>query len=208
MNKDQHKDVAADDLSQSLDDFSALSGEMPAEEAQDLMRIGQKISGELRRSRRRFLFMYALFSLIGYLASLSLCSQNSFMIRVFPLDIAVFLHQLPDPWCPLTCGLFFSALPISFLVFFLDRFQLRRTLRELWWLPIVTVVFACGLMTVLPESFQHEGMTHASHNELRDTRGDLAWLVWWSLAAVANPVFVIFADRMFAKLKVKRSLSA
>lgn len=63
-------------------------------------------------------------------------------------------------------------------------------------------------MTVLPESFQHEGMTHASHNELRDTRGDLAWLVWWSLAAVANPVFVIFADRMFAKLKVKRSLSA
>jgi len=208
MRHDQLKQPAAEDLSQSLDDFTSLSGELPENEGRKLRRVGKEISGELRRSRRQFLFVYVLFSLIGYVASLSLCSQNAFMFRVFPIDIAVFLHQLPDPWCPLTCGLFFSAVPVLFLVVFLDRFQLRRMLRELWWLPVLTVVFACGLMTMLPENLQHEGMSHAAHGELRDTRGDVQWLVWWSLAAVANPVIVIFVDRLLPKLRALRSLNS
>jgi hypothetical protein len=197
---DKNRKVA-EDLSDSLDDFTSLSGDVPESAGQKLMGVGQKISGELRRSRRRFLSVYVIFSLFGYFASLSLCSQNAFMFRVFPVDIAVVLHKLPDPWCPITCGLFFSALPILFLVLFLDRFQLRRVLRELWWLPVATVVFACGLMTVLPENLQHEGMTHAFHEGLRNTRGDMKWLVWWTLAAVANPLFLILADRLVLRFK-------
>lgn len=199
--KDKEQKSQSRDFDHSLNDFVALSGDVPESAGRKLMRVGQEISSELRRSRRRFFFMYIIFSAIGYVASLSLCSQNAFMFRVFPVDIAVFLHKLPDPWCPITCGLFFSALPVLFLVLFLDRFQLRRMLRDLWWLPILTVIFVCGVMTLLPDQWQHEGMSHTVHGELRDTRGDVQWLIWWMLAAAANPVILIAVDRFIVKLR-------
>lgn len=199
--KDKEQKSQSRDFDHSLNDFVALSGDVPESAGRKLMRVGQEISSELRRSRRRFFFMYMIFSAIGYVASLSLCSQNAFMFRVFPVDIAVFLHKLPDPWCPITCGLFFSALPVLFLVLFLDRFQLRRMLRDVWWLPILTVIFVCGVMTLLPDQWQHEGMNHTVHGELRDTRGDVQWLIWWTLAAAANPVILIAVDRFIAKLR-------
>jgi hypothetical protein len=192
--------VRHDDLSDAVDDFASLSSEVPASAGEKLMRVSDEISAELRRSRRRFFFVYVFFSLAGYVASLSLCSQNAFMLRVFPIDFAVYLHTLPDPWCPVTCGLFFSALPILFLVLFLDRFQLRRVARELWWLPIATVLLACLIMTILPETLQHEGMSHVQ-GHLRDTRGDVVWMLWWTLAAIINPVFFILCDRILVRLK-------
>lgn len=201
MNEDKDKSSVADELHQSLDDFTSHAGDVPESASQKLMGVRHKISDELRLSRRRFVFVYIMFSLVGYIASLSLCSQNAFMFRFFSVDIAILLHQLPDPWCPITCGLFFSAPPVLFIVMFLDRFQLKRVLHELWWLPIVTVLIACALMTLLPENLQHEGMTHVAHGHLRDTRGDVQWLVWWTFAAVLNPVVLILANHLKARLR-------
>lgn len=197
---DNRQGTRRDDLSEAIADFSALPSDVPDGAGAKLMRVGDEISIELRRSRRRFLFVYVLLSLAGYVASLSLCSQNAIMLRVFPIDVAVYLHTLPDPWCPVTCGLFFSALPVLFLILFLDRFQLRRVARQLWWLPIATVLFACLTMSLLPEALQHEGMGHV-HGHLRDTRGDVVWMFWWTLAAISNPVIFIICDRIFVRLK-------
>lgn len=196
MNIDQEKNLneVDQDISNSITVFSQLSDELPDVAQRSMMGVEQRISGELSRSRKRFFALYILLSVVGYIFSLSLCSQNSVALTKFSLDTAAILHQLPDPWCPMVCGWFFSLLPVISLFIFLDRFQVRRLLRELWWLPAATALVSCFLMAFLPSTFQHEGMHH-SHQGIRNTRGDFVWMMWWIVAAVSIPALVALVGR-------------
>ncbi len=196
MNIEKEKKLSEveQDISNSITTFSQLSDELPDVAQKSMMGVGQIIKGELSRSRKRFFALYIVLSIVGYIFSLSLCSQNSVALTKFSLDTAAILHQLPDPWCPMVCGWFFSLLPVGSLFIFLDRFQVRRLLRELWWLPAATALVSCLLMAFLPSAFQHEGM-HQSHQGIRHTRGDIVWMVWWTIAAVSVPALVALVGR-------------
>ena len=187
--------------SEELREFTSTSGELPLSVEARLAKTSSSISGQLERSRRRFLFSYVLFSALGYFLSLSLCSQNSIALTKFSINVASILHQLPDPLCPIVCGVFFSVLPMLSVFLFLDRFQRRRMLVAYWWLPALTTLLSCLVMSLLPESLQHDGM-HMNHAGMRNTRSDVVWLIWWTIAAVTIPaLFALLAKR---RLKLDR----
>lgn len=196
MNKDKESELSAieRDISSSISTFSQLSDKLPDAAERSMKDVERRISGELSRSRERFFALYIVLSVVGYIFSLSLCSQNSVALTKFSLDTAAILHKLPDPWCPMVCGWFFSLLPVASLFVFLDRFQVRRLLRELWWLPAATALVSCLLMTFLPGAFRHEGM-HPSYEGIRHTRGDFVWMAWWIIAAVSIPALVALVGR-------------
>lgn len=187
--------------SNDLKDFETSTGDLPANVQSDLESTEKAISDELKRSRGRFFISFSLLSVIGYFCSLSVCSQNSIALTQLSLNVAAHLHQLPDPWCPIVCGIVFSILPILFLFIWLDRFQLRRLIVQFWWLPVLTTLLSCLLMSVLPAAFQHDGM-HASHNGIRNTHGDVIWLMWWTLSAMAIPLVIAG----LGKIKMSSSL--
>lgn len=191
MRERKRKPVSGDDLQTSFKAFNEISGEIPDTVQGRIKVVQQKINVKLVRSRKRFFLAYAFFSVLGYLFSLSLCSQNSIALTAFSLDTAAFLHRLPDPWCPIVCGFFFTLVPALCLLLFLDRFQIRRLVREFWWLPILTALFTCVLMIFLPGTFQHEGM-HSHHEGVRQTQGDALWLFWWTVAAISIPALNAF----------------
>jgi hypothetical protein len=192
-----------------LSDFETVSGELPQSVVEQMTHTSEKIAKELTLSRQRFVFSFLFFSVLGYFASLSLCSQNAIGLTRFSLSVAAILHSLPDPLCPVVCGLAFSFLPLVSLFLFLDRFQLRRLIVRLWWLPVLTTLISCLLMIVLPPTFQHEGMhlmherqAHLEHQlanqgatGVRDTRTDAGWLMWWASSAVALPAVVVWSLR-------------
>lgn len=167
-------------------EFEQTRSDIPVEASEKLSTMERKIRSELLLSRKRFFVTYVVASVAGYFFSLSLCSQNSIAITAFSLDTAALLHSLPDPWCPLVCGWFFSLLPVCCLFVFLDRFQVRRMLQDFWLLPAVTAFLSCALMIVLPSAFQHDGM-HLAHSGIRHTQSDVVWLMWWTFAAISIP---------------------
>ncbi|MFZ9518970.1 MAG: hypothetical protein ACO3A4_00680 [Silvanigrellaceae bacterium] len=188
----------ANAASAELMEFNSTSGELPASVEVQLAKTRLSISSELEASRRKFLVSYLLFSALGYFLSLSLCSQNSIALTKFSINVAAILHQLPDPLCPIVCGVFFSFLPMVSVFLFLDRFQLRRMVVAYWWLPALTTFLSCLVMSLLPESLQHDGM-HMNHSGMRDTRSDVVWLIWWTIAAVAIPALIA----VFAKSRLR-----
>ncbi|MEY4065118.1 MAG: hypothetical protein RIR26_1326 [Pseudomonadota bacterium] len=170
----------------SLSEFNTLHHEISAEQGRELSLVGEGIKQQLEQSRRRFFLVYGIASVVGYFLSLSVCSQNSIALTSFSVDIASSLHQLPDPWCPLVCGWVFSLIPSACLLLSLDRFQRRRLVSQFWWLPPLTTIGFCVLMTLLPSYLQHEGM-HVHHVGMRTTHTDILWLMWWLLASVSIP---------------------
>ncbi|MEN9824912.1 MAG: hypothetical protein RI953_657, partial [Pseudomonadota bacterium] len=62
-------------------------------------------------------------------------------------------------------------------------------------------LLSCLVMSLLPESLQHDGM-HMNHTGVRDTRSDVVWLMWWTIAAVAIPA--LFALVAKSRLKIVR----
>lgn len=172
-------------------EFENAKGELPPLVQKELKKTEQNISAELQRSQRRFFISFFFFSVFGYFLSLSVCSQNSIALTRFSIDVAARLHKLPDPLCPIVCGSVFALIPVSALFFFLDRFQRRRLIVLYWWLPVLMSLLTCLLMSFLPSAFQHTGMhVHTDHTSLRNTHGDVVWLLWWSAAAVAVPLGV------------------
>lgn len=170
-----------------FEEFQGLSGQLPEAIDKQLDETEKVISDDLNRSRKRFFSAFLLFSGLGYFCSLSVCSQNSIALTALSVDVAALLHQLPDPLCPIVCGVVFSIVPVVLLFLLLDRFQLRRLIVQYWWLPVVTTFVSCLLMSILPAAFQHQGMHHG-HIGLRHTHGDYVWMFWWTLAAVVIPL--------------------
>lgn len=178
----------------SLLEYRQLSGDLPSAASQKIAAVKAKISDDLNRSRKGFVTAFLLSSLVGYFFSLSLCSQNSVAFTTLSINTAAFLHGLPDPLCPILCGVVFSLLPVLCLFVALDRFQVRRLLCEMFWLPSATTFLACVLMMVLPAAFQHDGM-HLTHEGVRHTAGDLVWLVWWTFGALSIPALMGWMGR-------------
>jgi hypothetical protein len=203
MSDKKNEPTSHDDMAGSFNTFNELSGEVPEHVRGRMKAVQQKINVELVRSRKRFFLAYCFLSLLGYSFSLSLCSQNSVALTAFSLDTAAFLHRLPDPWCPIVCGFFFTLVPVLCLLVFLDRFQMRRLVHEYWWLPVLTALLTCVLMTVLPGALQHEGM-HAHHEGVRHTQDDALWLFWWTLAAISMPALaaLVLQRRFIAEGRV------
>ena len=52
-------------------------------------------------------------------------------------------------------------------------------------------------MYYLPQNLQHEGMHHGQVG-VRGALGDIGWLIWWTLSAVAIPF--LFARAAKAKI--------
>ncbi|MEN9810630.1 MAG: hypothetical protein RLZZ488_2197 [Pseudomonadota bacterium] len=183
--------------SDELKEFEGAAGEIPAVVGERMQKTESRISAELNRSRKRFFLSFVLLSVLGYFSSLSVCSQYSFGLTGFSQSVAAVLHRLPDPLCPIVCGVVFSIVPVIFLFSFLDRFQRRRLIVRYWWLPVLSTLVSCLLMYFLPQSLQHEGM----HHGMRAIHGDIGWLIWWTLSAVAIP----FLFAWTAKAKIVNS---
>jgi hypothetical protein len=183
-----------------LEEFVGSSGDLPDGVQIELKQTERKISAELVRSDRLFFVAFFVLTIVGYFCSLLVCSQYSVAFTTLSVNVASVLHQLPDPWCPIVCGIVFSILPTAGLFVFLDRFQRRRLVIRFWWLPVLTTFASCLLMSQLPASMQHQGM-HSSHHGLRHLHGDLAWLAWWMISAISIPL--IFS--VTAKLRAYRS---
>lgn len=186
-----------------LEEFVSASGDLPEGVQAELQQTEKKISADLVRSKKFFFVSFFALTVAGYFCSLSVCSQYSIAFTSLSVNVASVLHQLPDPWCPIVCGLVFSFLPTGGLYVFLDRFQRRRMILRFWWLPVLTTLFSCLLMSQLPAAMQHQGM-HASHHGLRHLQGDLAWLAWWMTSAIGVPLIFLLA----AKLGAYRTKSA
>lgn len=183
-----------------LKEFEGAAGDIPAEVGERMQKTESRISAELNRSRKSFFLSFALLSVLGYFSSLSVCSQYSFGLTGFSQSVAAALHKLPDPLCPIVCGIVFSIVPVIFLFVFLDRFQRRRLIVRYWWLPVLSTLASCLLMYYLPQNLQHEGMHHGQVG-VRGAHGDIGWLIWWTLSAVAIPFLFAWA----AKAKIVNS---
>lgn len=195
------------EFSRSFSEFNELQQELSTEHGQELSVVSAGIRHQLEKSRRRFFLVYGIASIAGYFLSLLVCSQNSIALTSFSLSIAAYLHQLPDPWCPLVCGWVFSSIPFFCLPVALDRFQWRRLVSQFWWLPLLTALGFCLLMILLPSYLQHEGMHsgHEGHLGIRTTHTDALWLTWWMLASISIPAIVAiwarFRVRAVAQVK-------
>jgi hypothetical protein len=170
-----------------LEEFVGSSGDLPDGVRVELQQTEKKISADLLRSNKFFFAAFFSLTILGYFCSLSVCSQYSVAFTTLSVNVASILHQLPDPWCPIVCGIVFSILPTAGLFLFLDRFQRRRLVIRFWWLPVLTTFASCVLMSQLPVSLQHQGM-HSSHHGLRHLHGDFEWLAWWMISAISIPV--------------------
>jgi hypothetical protein len=149
-------------------------------------RTTKPLAQELERSQKRFVSVFSVLSLAGFLGSLALCAQNAFGLTGFSNHAAMLLHRLPDPWCALACGVVFAAPTTLLYALALDRFQWRRLTLSLWWLPLVTALVACLMMLAAPQNLQHDGMLydHASGHAMRDRYDQLSWLVVWVLGSL------------------------
>lgn len=182
--------------SDDLREFESAAGQVPPSVDNRLQQTGMQISAELKRSRKRFFAAFFGLSIVGYFVSLSVCSQYSVGLTRFSVSVATLLHQLPDPLCPVVCGVVFSAVPAVFLFVFLDRFQRRRMIVQYFWLPVVLTIVSCLIMYFLPQRFQHEGMLHSEHSGLRNIADDLSWLSWWMVSAVSVPLLFAWLAKL------------
>jgi hypothetical protein len=184
-----------DDLEAFLDNGTDFGGpSLTAQKAQDvaLGATRHQIAAELARSQRNFIWVFLLLSFLGFVGSLALCAQNSFGLTGFSNEFAMLLHTLPDPWCPIICGVVFAGPSVALYAVALDRFQWRRLTHTLWWLPICTTAVACVVMLVAPETLQHEGMRidHGGGHALRDRSAQLGWMAFWFVGALVPPLLV------------------
>jgi hypothetical protein len=133
--------------------------------------------------------LYLSFSVIGYLASLFVCAQNSFGLSRFAHDFAQAIHHLPDPLCPMVCGAVFTGIPFVLAALFLSRFQHRYLIYRMWWFFAAIPIFGTIVMILLPKNFQHQRL--ALHiNELsarQNSPSDMQWMTVWALSAIVFP---------------------
>jgi hypothetical protein len=153
-----------------------------------------KIKNELVPSALRLAVWYSGFSVVGYLASLFVCAQNSFGLSGLSHQVARTLHSLPDPWCPMICGAVFTGVPFILSTVLLNRFQHRYLIFKMWWffaaIPIVVTI----AMILLPQDLQHHRL---SHNMIESSMKSLAfsdagWVTTWALSAIVFPHLLEF----------------
>jgi hypothetical protein len=147
------------------------------------------ITKDLVRSPLEMAALYTGLSIVGYVASLAVCAQNSFGLGSLSRRVADILHQLPDPWCPIVCGSVFALVPFVISSVVLNRFQQRYLMTRMWWFFASIPIAAAGLMLLLPHSLQHARMNAAlSPSQVRpDLLSDGAWMAIWVATAVLLP---------------------
>lgn len=132
---------------------------------------------DLVGSRRALCLHYGLASVLGYLASLMICAQCSVGFTALSWKTAAMLHDIPDPWCPLVCGMVFGIFPFLCSSLWISRFQHRYLLFRMTWVPIVVPLLANLVMTLF-------GPIH-----------DLSWQFLWFAAAAGTPYLAEMAFR-------------
>lgn len=140
----------------------------------ELNALSKRISTELVASRLRLAVLYGVFSVVGYIVTLAVCSQGG--VGLFGLsdrNSAVLMQTLPAPWCSVVCGAIFSGIPFMFSVLLMNRFQRRFLIFKMFWLPLLMSAIGCLALLFAGHSF----------GEVQLQNLDVAWI----LSAIATP---------------------
>jgi hypothetical protein len=171
-----------------------------------------KIKNDLVPSAWHLAAWYSGFSVVGYLASLMICAQNSLGLSGFAHHVAQAIHSLPDPWCPMICGAVFTGVPFVLSTVLLNRFQHRYLIFKMWWFFAAIPIVGTISMILLPQSFQHQRLAkHMSELAARPhALSDAGWMTVWALTAIVFPYLLeIVVWKIVAPRKQKnRTLSS
>ncbi|RYZ90409.1 MAG: hypothetical protein EOP04_04010 [Proteobacteria bacterium] len=141
------------------------------------------IANDLVTSRLKLSVVYILGAMIGYLASLVICAQCGVGLSPVSWKIAQFIHSIPDPWCPILCGVVFGISPTLVSSIYMSRFQHRFLIFQIGWLPAIVPIV--GTITLLATGDSHSW----------------EWRSIWFGAAVITPYLV---ELVFAVLLRQR----
>jgi hypothetical protein len=153
-----------------LNEFLSINGETAAEYSPPSM-----ITNDLVTSRVKLSFVYIFGAVIGYIASLIICAQCGVGLSPFSWKIAQIIHNIPDPWCPILCGMVFGISPTIVSSMYMSRFQHRFLIFQIGWLPAIVPIV--GTITLLATGDSHSW----------------AWRSIWFGAAVLTPYLVELA---------------
>ncbi|RYZ75897.1 MAG: hypothetical protein EOP04_32735 [Proteobacteria bacterium] len=134
-----------------------------------------KIANDLVTSRLKLSGIYILGAFVGYIASLVICAQCGVGLSPVSWKIAQFIHSIPDPWCPILCGVVFGISPTLVSSIYLSRFQHRFLVFQIGWLPAIVPVV--GTMALLATGDSHSW----------------EWRSIWFGAAILTPYLVEIA---------------
>ncbi len=130
------------------------------------------IANDLVTSRFKLAVVYIVGAIIGYLASLAICAQCGVGLSPFSWKIAQFIHSIPDPWCPMLCGVVFGISPTLVSSLYMSRFQHRFLIFQIVWLPAVVPILGTIILLATGDSHSWE------------------WRSIWFGAAVLTPYLV------------------
>lgn len=172
-----------------LDVFLSESENLPASEelSKRLNETKRKIKSSLVESPAKLFRVYVLSSFFGYLASLTVCEQNTVGVGKFAENISAAMCGLGMPWCWLACGTLFSAFPIAATHVFLTKFEQRYLYRHMWYLVLLTPFVASLLMLLLPRLFGAQDSPGTM--EMMMLRSPEA-IAWWICGAIVTPYVI------------------
>lgn len=188
----QEKDKA------DLNLFLAESQKDEAEVSAKLMLTKQQIKRKLVDSPIKVVRLYLIGSVLGYLASLAFCEQNTVGIGNFSEKIAMSMCGLGTPWCWLACGVVFSFFPVLVTRLSLNRFEQRYLYRHLWPMVLLTPFAASALMIFLPKVLGAHEATDAMQMMMLSSPQAV---VWWLAGAILIPYIVEFTSSFVLKQK-------
>lgn len=130
-----------------------LNGDVKAEVAHSPPSV---IANDLVTSRLKLSFVYILGAVIGYIASLVICAQCGVGLSPFSWKIAQFIHSIPDPWCPILCGVVFGISPTLVSSVYMSRFQHRFLIFQIGWLPAIVPIIGTIILLATGDSHSWE----------------------------------------------------
>lgn len=148
------------DLDNDFEDFVSKDSQafVPNEK---VLATKRKLEEALVPSASRIARRYVGISIVGYLLSLMICSQNGFGFFEFSDRIAIFIHRVTAPYSDFSCGALFSVVPFLLSSFVLNRFEQRYLLTKLAWLVALLPAIAALAMYIVPPLFgrapEHSG---------------------------------------------------
>lgn len=144
-------------------------------------RVPPFIEKELVVSRKRLFFVYFLGSILGYTLSLAICAQYGLGLSSLSWKLAQYLHSIPDPWCPIVCGVVFGISPTLVSTLYLSRFQHRFLIFRMGWLPALVPVLGTVTLLLFGDSRSWE------------------WRCIWLASAVATPYVIELASAVYLR---------
>lgn len=165
------------------------------------LKVIQKIENELVGSPLKLKLAVFTFSVLGYLANLSICAQGELGITNLSHQIFNIVHSnLPTCSCALITGSSLTGIPFVLSFFFLNKFQQRYLLKFMSWYLILIPFLATALIflwTWHPIEPKPSMLVWGKF----DVPNALTHAIVWTSSALFTPYFLISFFRIFTRQK-------